>query len=67
MYKYGMALFLGMGIAVNRIEGAAWSIAALPNVDDDGLKQAIKDVIEKLTPEERTKAEAAAIEIEKTL
>ena len=67
MYKYGMALFLGMGIAANRIEGAAWSIAALPNVDDDGLKQAIKDVIEKLTPEERTKAEAAAIEIEKTL
>ena len=67
MYKYGMALFLGMGIAANRIEGAAWSIAALPNVDDDGLRQAIKDVIEKLTPEERKKAEAAAIEIEKTL
>lgn len=67
MYKYGMALFLGMGVKEDRIEGGAWVIACLDRIDHEGLRQSIQDAIEKLTPEERKQAEAAAREIEKIL
>jgi TPR repeat protein len=67
MYKYGMALFLGMGVKEDRTEGGAWLIACLARIEDDALGQAIQDAVEKLTPEERKQAEAAAREIEKTL
>ncbi len=66
MYKYGLAHFSGMGIPVNRIEGAAWLMLCLPQIAKEDLKH-IKETLDQLTPEERTKAEAAAIEIEKTL
>lgn len=67
MYKYGMALYAGMGATADRIEGAAWLILCLPRIAKQDLKEHIKVTLDKLTPEERTKAEAAAIEIEKTL
>jgi TPR repeat protein len=66
MFKYGLMLILGTGAGEDRVEGAAWMIACLPEADDD-LKSAIKDVIDKLKTDERRKAEAAAIEIQKTL
>jgi len=34
---------------------------------DEDLKKHIKETLEQLTPEERKQAEAAAIEIQKTL
>ena len=67
MYKYGLAHFSGMGIPENRIEGAAWLMLCLPQIAKEDFKKHIKETLEQLTPEERTKAEAAAIEIEKTL
>jgi hypothetical protein len=67
MYKYGLALFTGMGVAVDRIKGAGWLMLCLPRTDSDDLKKHIKETLAKLTPEERTKAEADAIEIEMTL
>ena len=67
MYKYGLAHFSGMGIPVNRIEGAAWLMLCLPRIAKEDLKKHIKETLDQLTPEERKKAEAAAIEIEKTL
>lgn len=67
MYKYGMALLLGMGVKEDRVEGGAWLIACLARIEHDGLEQSIRDAVEKLTPEERKQAEAAAREIEKTL
>jgi len=66
MYKYGVSLFLGAGVTKNRVEGAAWTIACLSEADED-LKEAVKKLLEELTPDERKQAEAAAIEIEKTL
>jgi hypothetical protein len=66
MFKYGMMLFLGTGVTKDRTEGAAWMIACLPRADES-LKQTVKESIEVLTADERTKAEAAAIEIQKTL
>jgi TPR repeat protein len=67
MYKYGLAHFSGMGIPENRIEGAAWLMLCLPQIAKEDLKKHIKETLDQLTPEERTKAEAAAIEIQKTL
>jgi TPR repeat protein len=67
MYKYGMALYAGMGATADRIEGAAWLILCLPRIAKQDLKEHIKVTLDKLTPEERTKAEAAATEIKKTL
>ena len=67
MYKYGFSLFSGMGVAADRIEGAAWLMLCLPQLDSEDLKKHIKEILDKLTPEERKKAEAAAIEIQKTL
>jgi TPR repeat protein len=67
MYKYGLAHFSGMGIPVNRIEGAAWLMLCLPLIAKEDLKKHIKETLDQLTPEERTKAEAAATEIKKTL
>ena len=66
MFKYGLMLFLGTGAAVDRVEGSAWMIACLPEADDE-LKQAVNDVIKVLKPDERKQAEAAAVEIQKTL
>ena len=66
MFKYGLMLFLGTGVTKDRVEGAAWMIACLPRADES-LKHTVKESIGHLTPEERTKAEAAAIEIQKTL
>lgn len=65
MYKYGLALFLGMGVKEDRIEGSAWAIACLPMADDESLKQAIKNTVEELTPGERKRAEVIAAEIAK--
>jgi hypothetical protein len=56
-----------MGIPENRIEGAAWLMLCLPQIAKEDLKKHIKETLDQLTPEERTKAEAAAIEIQKTL
>ena len=67
MYKYGMALLGGIGVNVDRIEGCAWLIACQSRTKEERLLQDIKVYVNKLTHEERTKAEAAAIEIEKTL
>ena len=67
MYKYGLALYSGMGVNADRIEGAAWLTLCLPRIAKQDLKKHIKETLDELTPEERTKAEAAAIEIEKTL
>lgn len=67
MYKYGLALYGGMGVAEDRVEGAAWLMLCLPRIAKQDLKKHIKETLDRLTPEERTKAEAAAIEIEKTL
>ena len=67
MYKYGLALFSGMGITANRIEGAAWLMLCLPLIAKEDLKKHIKETLDQLTPEERTQAEAAATEIKKTL
>lgn len=67
MYKYGLALFRGMGVAADRIEGAAWLTLCVQKTGDEDLKKHIKETLEQLTPEERKQAEAAAIEIQKTL
>ena len=67
MYKYGVALFRGMGIPAGRIEGAAWLTLCEQKTGDEDLRKHIKDTLEQLTPSERTKAEAAATEIKKTL
>ena len=67
MYKYGLALYSGMGVNADRIEGAAWLTLCLPRIAKQDLKKHIKETLDELTPSERTKAEAAAIEIEKTL
>ena len=67
MYKYGMAHVLGMGIPVNRIEGGAWLMLCLQKTGDEDLKKHIEVSLERLNPEERKQAEAAAIEIQKTL
>ena len=67
MYKYGMALYAGMGVTADRIEGAAWLILCLPRIAKEDLKKHIKETLDQLTPEERTKAEAAATEIKKTI
>jgi uncharacterized protein len=67
MYKYGMAHVLGMGIPVNLIEGGAWLMLCLQKTGDEDLKKHIKVSLERLNPEERKQAEAAAIEIQKTL
>lgn len=66
MFKYGMMLFLGMGVPKNDVEGAAWLIACDPG-DDESLRTAIKDILEKLPADKLPKAKAAAIEIRKTL
>ena len=66
MFKYGMMLFLGMGVPKNEVEGAAWLIACDPG-DDESLRTAIKDILEKLPADKLPKAKAAAIEIRKTL
>lgn len=67
MFKYGMSLYFGTGVKEDRVEGGAWLIACLARIDDETLRLAIKDAIDKLTPQERQQAEAAAREIEKTL
>jgi TPR repeat protein len=67
MYKYGMAHVLGMGIPVNLIEGGAWLMLCLQKTGDEDLKKHIKVSLERLNPEDRKQAEAAAIEIQKTL
>jgi TPR repeat protein len=67
MYKYGLALFSGMGVAADRIEGSAWLMLCLPQIANEDLEKHIKETLEQLTPSERTKAEAAATEIKKTL
>jgi len=54
-----MMLFLGMGVPKNDVEGAAWLLVCDPG-DDESLRTAIKDILEKLP-----KAKAAAIEIRK--
>ena len=66
MFKYGMMLYLGMGVPKNDVEGAAWLIACDPG-DDESLRNVIKDILEKLPAEKLPKAKAAAIEIRKTL
>ena len=66
MFKYGMMLYLGMGVPKNEVEGAAWLIACDPG-DDESLRTAIKDILEKLPADKLPKAKAAAIEIRKTL
>ena len=67
MYKYGLALFSGMGVAADRIEGSAWLMLCLPQIANEDLKKHIKDTLDRLTPQERKEAEAEAIEIQKTL
>jgi len=67
MYKYGLAHFSGMGIPENRIEGAAWLMLCLPRMGSEDQRGNIKENLDRLTPEERKQAEAAAIEIQKTL
>jgi TPR repeat protein len=67
MYKYGLALYGGMGVAEDRVEGAAWLMLCLPRIAKQDLKKHIKETLDQLTPAERTKAEAAAIEVQKTL
>lgn len=67
MYKYGLALFGGMGVTEDRVEGAAWLMLCRPRMRGAEQNEQIKESIDKLTPAERTKAEAAAIEIQKTL
>jgi len=67
MYKYGLALFIGMGCAENRVEGAAWLMVCTPAMDTEEQKNVIKKTLDQLTQSERTNAEAAAIEIRKTL
>ena len=64
MFKYGMMLFLGMGVPKNDVEGAAWLLVCDPG-DDESLRTAIKDILEKLPAEKLPKAKAAAIEIRK--
>ena len=64
MFKYGTMLFLGMGVPKNDVEGAAWLIACDPG-DDESLRTAIKDILEKLPADKLPKAKAAAIEIRK--
>jgi TPR repeat protein len=66
MFKYGMMLFLGMGVPKNDVEGAAWLIVCDPG-EDESLRTAIKDILEKLPADKLPKAKAAAIEIRKTL
>jgi TPR repeat protein len=66
MFKYGMMLFLGMGVPKNEVEGAAWLLVCDPG-DDESLRTAIKDILEKLPADKLPKAKAAAIEIRKTL
>ena len=66
MFKYGMMLFLGMGVPKNDVEGAAWLIVCDPG-DNESLRTAIKDILEKLPADKLPKAKAAAIEIRKTL
>ena len=46
------------------VEGAAWLIACDPK-DDEGLRTAIKDLLEHVPEEARTKGKAAAVEIRK--
>ena len=64
MFKYGMMLFLGMGVPKNDVEGAAWLLVCDPG-DDESLRTAIKDILEKLPADKLPKAKAAAIEIRK--
>jgi TPR repeat protein len=66
MVKYGMMLYMGVGAPKDEVEGAAWLIACDPK-DDDDLRKTIKDVLAKVPAEQLSKAEAAAIEIRKTL
>ncbi len=42
-----MMLFLGMGVPKNDVEGAAWLLVCDPG-DDESLRTAIKDILEKL-------------------
>jgi TPR repeat protein len=67
MYKYAMALLGGIGVDEDRIEGAAWLIACQSRTREERLLKDIKTYVNKLTPAERDKAEAAATEIQKTL
>jgi len=67
MYKYGLALFIGLGCTENRVEGAAWLLVCLPAMDSEEQNAIIKQNLDRLTPAERMKAEAAAVEIRKTL
>ena len=67
MYKYGLALFAGMGVAEDRVEGAAWLMLCQPRMASEDQKTHIKETLNRLTPEEKKKAEAAAAEIQKTL
>jgi TPR repeat protein len=67
MYKYGLALFIGMGCAENRIEGAAWLMLCLPAMETEEQKDHIKQSLDQLTQSERTEAETAAAEIRKKL
>jgi hypothetical protein len=46
------------------VEGAAWLIACDPK-DDEGLRTAIKDLLEHVPEEARAKGKAAAVEIRK--
>jgi TPR repeat protein len=64
MFKYGMMLFLGMGVPKNDVEGAAWLLVCDPG-DDESLRNVIKDILEKLPADKLPKAKAAAIEIRK--
>lgn len=64
MFKYGLMLVLGYGVAKNEVEGAAWLIACDPK-DDEGLRTAIKDLLEHVPEEARAKGKAAAVEIRK--
>ncbi len=66
MFKYGMMLYLGMGVPKNEVEGAAWLIACEPG-DNESLRTTIKDILEKVPADKLSKAQAAAIEIRKTL
>ncbi len=66
MYKYGFFIFNGFETKADRVEGAAWMIAGLPEAGQK-LKEHIDETLAKLTPEERKQAEAAAVEIRKTL
>lgn len=66
MYKYGVFVFNGFETKADRVEGAAWMIACLPEAGKK-LKENVEECLSKLTPEERTQAEAAAVEIRKTL